>query len=383
MPIGRSFSRIGFVRFSLSKTSARWRWLLNRALSHCFLIAIMCLAQTTGAAAQQILDKSHVEIFKSGNWTGILVWDERGELGGCQMYSHYATGVSLIILATFDGWWGIEIINKAWTFEEGGNGNALLTIDNTPLLRNKTTITPPNKILFPIGREGPTLRALRRGSLLEFQTTQNVVRLTLEGTHKAIGELKNCIETEGAKHSEDRGGSGAPQTAKTEPPAEAPIQSIDYVEREKTIIFISNLLTRAGLNGFQLEASDDSDPSIVAWKLPSGAEGSVSIARATDSSVTAFETLSSRDISGDAKACTGQYTSGLRPETIAANTKVRHMFTRCDDTDSSFSRSHVYALNDKFVLSMGLLRKGEGALDERNSDLDADLIRHADWALLE
>jgi len=322
--------------------------------------------------------------FKIGGWTGHLLTKDDGDADGCEMIATYTSGIHLSIMMTTKSEWVLTLVSKNWNFREGATQKVVLSIDDKTLFHSEAISFAPTALLIRLNKSNAAIEAIRRGTSLEIRTKTGVQSFRLNDTYKGIELIKQCVRDAIAsnymKAKTRTTFSGL--NAKTGPTTDNP--QVVVVKRDKLLAFVINLLSAAGIRGFQILPADQAHPDEeIFWSKPDGGYGSFRAIRVAAESELPIKYGPPGAVEEDANACKGKFVTTKKGAQSAKGVAIDLVFTVCKDGDQSFARQYTFiGLINGLRLRIAQWQTGEEVRDDAD-EMDGELHQNADWTLLE
>lgn len=222
-----------------------------------------------------------------------------------------------------DSSWWIALSNPRWKLKDGQRIPASIYVDRDLLVRRRMKVITPQTVVLPIikarGNESShAFDELGAGRLLRVRWSNGTeTRMGLYGSRAALLKLSEC-----AGHVQ----RVAETRKKPHKPAVASYK-VELVPRETSLVFVTNMFSKAGITGFQLLPATDRESShVVSYRLADGTLGSFSAIRGQTASADDRVAMVTSIFS---KACMGTFASVIEKLPSTDGTVLRRLSTRC------------------------------------------------------
>ncbi len=320
----------------------------------------------------------HAERFVSGHWLGTSHSDKSGKFSLCAMNATYKSGISLQFLITRDFTWGIQLINPSWNLRKGARSEVSLHIDDRIPLLATGIVTSKSAITIGLTGIKNSVRNLRRGHVLDIKTNSGTVSFNLTGTFEGISRLSKCVTRQ--LLAENRA-SGSNPFASLQ--SKSKNQNADRIDRAAATVFVTNLLSEAGVTGFKILTPEQHvlTGQDVMWTQPNGLVGAFTVIK--DAKDISVDDAVAFVMGVESKNCEGNFASGKKQ---SANQKgaisVRRLFTACQSQDGNIENHHtLIKTSSGMIMRLLFASEGSGASDELEKS-DEAFLQKVDWTSL-
>lgn len=347
--------------------------------------------------SQPVAAKSR-KVFKSGNWTGMAVYQKSGRFAACTIIARYVSGTLIAMSVTPSNSWVIALKRKGG-YPSGRQFATRLYIDKKLIHRGTARSLKSGIVRLPIPGTKKVINALRQGRVLRLVTSGGSSSYKLSGTRAAIARMIRCAIRRGkssigtvakkpagdafsnpgnSAFSDRRRSAFSSSSSSFALSGRKPLAvSSRKIPRDKLVVFASNFLARAGFTGFQIMPHDKfKKVADVVWKLPDGSLGTLSAYR-SDSNVS-LAGVAGGVIGSATQTCKGDFASGKRKSDIQNGMEIHRLFASCNETAKPFEAQYslIKMLNGDIV-KIAHLRMGRAA-----ASMDPAQMQRTEKALL-
>ena len=329
---------------------------------------------------------AQAERFKVGSWVGKSYNDKSGQFVSCSMAATYKSGITMMFTITKAYEWGITLHKADWDLVTDRRVNAALLIDDYEPIVVQGVVTSRTTITAPLKNSNRVVNAMRRGYVMRIKTKDGVEEFSLKGTYNAIARLSKCVANQIAvsRHVSDNAFAGAARDA--DRPA-ASRQGYERIDKTTATIFVSNLMSSAGITGFEiLPPSQNILKSFdVVWRRPDGIIGGFNGFRNVKH--LNLDAEAARMMSGEAATCNSDLASGKKRAASKNGIEIRRIFVACRNSDFDFETHYTLVKTPGgtiIQLAHGLWGKAaRKPAPAPVGDADRALIQSANWSQLD
>jgi hypothetical protein len=156
------------------------------------------LGLASGALAQQAPAAPSKPATPTSPWKGGAVADPSGKFGYCVAESRFDNKLALVIARNPNGETNIAVGIPGAKMTKGESFPVNLRIDQTITRTFKALVVEADLLVIPTGKDDQLYEAMRKGSGLFLEGPKDSTAFQLKGTSKALGDLKECVQTAGA-----------------------------------------------------------------------------------------------------------------------------------------------------------------------------------------
>jgi hypothetical protein len=298
-----------------------------------------------------------LESYQVGNWQAAAYSDDQsGAFTHCTMSAFYSTGSTLLFSISGNFAWSVGVLNNAWNLPADSAYNVTYSIDGSMPSYSSGKAATSNEIDFPLPADEGLYNRLRYGSQITISVMGQQLFFTLEGTQRGLGSLLDCAQRHAAAPPATAGNapkgpppggtaptplgtaSAAPGAAPSasKPPAPgaqgvpAPASPVASSLTVDAVALMANVLAQSGVSGYRLAQSSEVPPELAGYQAVWTAPNLTGYLAVPSSPATG--NISGDLIARDAKACSGNFSSGTLADdkSGAPNAGVVRVYTSCD-----------------------------------------------------
>lgn len=324
---------------------------------------------------------SYAQTIRYGNWYGGPTHNESG-FNHCRISARYESGITVDFVIYKNWGFTFGLGHPSFNLTKGTSSRVTLRIDNfAPRSINTTAISdkivathfPPSRIIYEQFRAGRAFELIfNNGARLAFK---------LDGTSVAIERLANCVHA-------NVGGvnpyAPPPPPPQPNPPpavsAAPPPQNSGPANREKVLTLVANIFVQAGLTDMHIMAPEDMPPLLKGFDVAWRGSHLVGVAKyIAPSSGTSAKSITDEVIAAEAKACTGKFLTGVRPEEVQEAGKLRRVFVQCEDLLGTVTNLNYIAFGNaaRGYYLIGTITRGGSAKAGDTASADDSIARVA------
>lgn len=294
-------------------------------------VVVACLVLSgLPAAAEQM------RTFKVGNWHAAAFRDQ-----GTKRFSHcagavtYNSGVGVIFSVDRGYKWRVLFSAPHFNLEPGSTVKLGLSIDGDA--PTTAVADAPNRqtVRIELAATAALFNRLRGAHQLRLFATDLSHTFNLTGTSRLLPALVDCVKNEGRPPVQVAAPPIQPVQIQAPP---APVSAPSSDHRAEATALVANLLSQAGVTGFQIAPAEDDKIGRVPEVVWASATLSGALFILQDRDIKRPSDTTPLLLAVDAKACKGKFASGSMPDE-AHGTQAR-LFTACE-TDKA-SRTTFY-----------------------------------------
>ncbi len=259
-----------------------------------------------------------IERISVAGWEGAAYTSETGRFSHCAVSAKYKSGIELIFSVSDDYSWRIGFVSDAFNMTKGQSIDITYFIDtNRPRFVHGRAISKTS-VVVELPSTTEVFDQFRSGKLLNVIAVGRSLGFNLDGTHRALSELIECI-------SRNKGRAGPADGNRTA--AATPAQTLEAVK------FVANVFAGNGFEGYRILTEADLKKQGIPQELKEAAVTWVGPDTLGTLHIMPKGLLTSAAdampylISADSKSCEGKFGSGSSSENN--NKLISRFFTLC------------------------------------------------------
>jgi hypothetical protein len=294
------------------------------------------LGLASGALAQQAPAAPSKPATPTSPWKGGAVADPSGKFGYCVAESRFDNKLALVIARNPNGETNIAVGIPGAKMTKGESFPVNLRIDQTITRTFKALVVEADLLVIPTGKDDQLYEAMRKGSGLFLEGPKDSTAFQLKGTSKALGDLKECVQTAGASTKSAKP-DGAGKDAASNPLPET----------------LRAILAAAGLREItplsMANVPPEKRPADYAWKLGPIFGG---VREAVVPADADFGKLTDAYIDALKQRCPNDFTPDPKAAEKLAKATVRTATVTCNAPDGKINVAILFYLTDRNVFTV-------------------------------
>jgi hypothetical protein len=296
-----------------------------------FAIMLALCAAISPAAAED-----GEKVFSVGTWEGFRLMEGQ-QFSHCAAFTMPNADDALILAIDRNGDLAISIAMGDWRHTRGATLMASVVIDGIQIA-NEVSVIDKRSVAINYRDDEQAEEAyklLAKNGVLTIRTPSGAATFSLAGADRALAALVQCGQESMAMES---GGSPASKAMR--------------MDRAEVMVYVVNLLAKAGLTGQTYLAPADFEEILpgydVAWR---NEDGTVSGATIFTNAVPAdMELVSSRIVGNDAAICTDNFASGVTKSQASDSTMTKELFTSCGSGSGTIDAHYALYVSQEGIL---------------------------------
>jgi hypothetical protein len=208
------------------------------AMKRFLLVAALCAAPLFPSSAA-----TRVEA-RIGAWDVVVGTDDAsGRFAQCLALVSYRNGINLIFSIDASFRWTMVLQNSAWRLSPGATYPINYWIDNGPTIPANAAVLDPDMVGVPLHDSTALFDLFKRGRNLTIQAAGSQFDFGLKDSSRALQSTLECTN----RYAGSSGGGSNPFSAAPASPA-----NVDSSYKAEAAMFTANLLSAAGIPGFQI-----------------------------------------------------------------------------------------------------------------------------------